>query len=323
MEKIWAEVETLLLTKGRTIAKINGNGNGPAIAFCAGVHGNEPAGVLAVNNVFRQIEREKIEVHGKLLAFIGNRNALHNKQRFVQEDLNRMWTPANVERLHSGALHKEQLHPELIEMREIDKLLVDFIDGLKDKERFFIDLHTTSAPSVPFAAIDDQPESFDFAMKLPIPFISNLDKFLQGTLLYYLDHMRFKAIVFEAGMHDDPRSILKHEALIWLVLGLSGAVNMNDIPNYNGCFTLLKGLSDHPHKVFHILHRHPVRNNELFEMLPGFINFQSITKNEPLAHDHGEVIKAPESGNIFMPLYQNKGADGFFIIERTDKQMSF
>ena len=140
---------------------------------------------------------------------------MYLKYRFTEEDLNRMWTPENIDKLHTGQLHDEELHPELIEMREIDLLLEDFINGLDDQDRYFIDLHTTSSPSVPFAAVDDQPESYDFAMKLPIPFISNLDEFLEGTLLHYLDHIDFKAIVFEAGMHDDPRSVLKHEALIF------------------------------------------------------------------------------------------------------------
>ena len=35
--------------------------------------------------------------------------------------------------------------------------------------------------------------------------------------------------------------------------------------------------------------------------------------------EDGQPVKAPASGNIFMPLYQNQGADGFFIVERTDE----
>ena len=54
-------------------------------------------------------------------------------------------------------------------------------------------------------------------------------------------------------------------------------------------------------------------------LLAGFINFQHIEEGKVLAIDHGEVVKAPVSGNIFMPLYQNQGADGFFIIERTEE----
>ena len=318
MEEIWEEIEQLLLLKGRVIANIQGNGNGPAIAFCAGVHGNEPSGVLALNNVFKYIDENQIAVDGKLIAFIGNRNALHHKTRFTQEDLNRMWYQENIDKLHHYGIPEEKLHPELVEMIEIDKLLEKFLDGVNGRERYFIDLHTTSSPSVPFAAIDNQRESFEFALKLPIPFVANLDDFLQGTLLYYLDHINFKAIVFEAGNHDDPESIMKHEALIWLSLGLSGAIKMESIPNYEGCFTLLQGLTDHPHKVFNILCRHHVTDNSKFSMLPGFINFQPVKKGQPIAEENGKIIKAAFDGNIFMPLYQNQGADGFFIIKRRE-----
>lgn len=53
-------------------------------------------------------------------------------------------------------------------------------------------------------------------------------------------------------------------------------------------------------------------------MLPGFINFQAVEKGMVLAIENGKEVIAPNSGNIFMPLYQNQSADGFFIIERSD-----
>ncbi|MEN8250413.1 MAG: succinylglutamate desuccinylase/aspartoacylase family protein [Bacteroidota bacterium] len=319
MNQVWEEIEQLLVHKDRVITEIEGNNPGPAIAFCAGLHGNEPSGVLALKEVFETIQKENIPVNGKLIAFIGNRNALHNKERYAEDDLNRMWTKENVDKLHNIGFDKHELNPEILEMIEIDDLLKKFICCLEGEDRFFIDLHTTSAPSVPFAAIDKQPLSYSLALKLPIPFVSNLDDFIKGTLMYYLDHIKFRALVFEAGMHDDPASIQKQEALIWLVLGLAGAIEKENIPNYEGCFTLLQGLSEHPHKVFNILYRHNVEDNSKFQMIPGFINFQLVEEGSALAIHNDKEVVAPYSGNIFMPLYQNQGGDGFFIIERTDK----
>ncbi len=316
MERVWQEIERLLIHKDRVITEVPGNGQGPAIAFCAGLHGNEPSGVLALKNVFDYIKQHEIPVKGRLLAFVGNRNALHQRTRYLSHDLNRMWTPQNIKKLHNGGFNQKELDPENLEMVAIDKLLQDFIGRLNGQERFFVDLHTTSSPSIPFAAIDNQPQSYRFALQLPIPFVANLDDFLKGTLMHYLDHINFKALVFEAGMHDDPASIQKHEALIWLVLGLSGAIDQQYIPNYHGCFTLLQGLSEHPHKVFKILYRHHVADNSKFHMLPGFVNFQPIEKGMTLAMENGRPVTAHFSGHIFMPLYQDKGTDGFFIIER-------
>jgi succinylglutamate desuccinylase len=319
MEKVWTDIEELLIHKNRVITELPGNGSGVAVAFCAGLHGNEPSGVLALKQVFDYINDKNVPVNGKLIAFIGNRNALHRKCRYCQQDLNRMWTIENIHKLHNSGFDKHELNPEAIEMIEIDELLQEFLDSLNGQDRFFVDLHTTSAPSIPFAAIDKLPQSYKFALQLPIPFVSNLDDFLKGTLMHYLDHIKFKAIVFEAGMHDDPASVQKHEAIIWLVLGMSGAIDEKYIPNYKGCFTLLQGLSEHPHKVFNILYRHNVEDNSKFEMLPGFINFQAVEKGMVLATENGQPVVAPNSGNIFMPLYQNQGADGFFIIERVDE----
>jgi succinylglutamate desuccinylase len=318
MEKVWDAIEELLIHKNRVITEVSGTASGQAIAFCAGLHGNEPSGVLALKKVFDYINEQNIPVIGKLIAFIGNRNALHQKSRYCEQDLNRMWTVENIDKLHNSGFKKHELNPEVIEMIEIDELLQGFLKNLNGEQRFFVDLHTTSSPSIPFAAIDQLPESYKFALQLPIPFVANLDEFIDGTLLHYLDHINFKAIVFEAGMHDDPASIQKHEAMIWLVLGMSGAIDKKYIPNYKGCFTLLSGISEHPHKVFKILYRHQIDDNNNFEMVPGFINFQAIEKGMVLATESDKPVIAPVSGNIFMPLYQNQGADGFFIIERVD-----
>ena len=316
MKEVWADIEELLVHKDRILTEVEGNGSDPAIAFCAGIHGNEPSGVIALKNIFNYIHENSIPVKGKLIAFIGNRNALHHKCRYCQQDLNRLWTKDNISRLHNGGFDDPELNPEILEMINIDGILQNFLNGINGQDKFFVDLHTTSSPSIPFAAIDKMPLSYNFALKLPIPFVSNLDEFLKGTLMHYLDHIKFKAIVFEAGMHDDPASVPKHEAIIWLVLGMSGAIDEKYIPNYHGCFTLLQGLTDHPHKVFNILYRHDVVNNKHFAMLPGFINFQEVEKGTPLAMENGQEVLAPYSGHIFMPLYQDQGADGFFIIER-------
>ena len=67
------------------------------------------------------------------------------------------------------------------------------------------------------------------------------------------------------------------------------------------------------------MYRHHVIDNTKFRMEPGYINFQHIEAGLVLATENGQPVKAPVSGNIFMPLYQNQGADGFFIIERTEE----
>mgnify|MGYP000026465552 CR=1 FL=1 len=64
-----------------------------------------------------------------------------------------------------------------------------------------------------------------------------------------------------------------------------------------------------------VVYRHPIEEEDEFEMKPGYSNFQKIENGELLAKDkHGE-IKSHKDGLILMPLYQKKGEDGFFIVE--------
>ena len=50
-------------------------------------------------------------------------------------------------------------------------------------------------------------------------------------------------------------------------------------------------------------------------MMPGFKNFQPIEKGQLLGHDARGEVRAPKNGCILMPLYQQQGDEGFFIIK--------
>jgi len=293
-----------------------GKENGPFVIFSGGIHGNEPSGVLALKNVFKELVQRNIMVNGSVLAFIGNRNALNKGQRYSTIDLNRLWTDENLKKLRTSGFADNELNPDVIEMISIDKLMQQFQNTASGKEHYFIDLHTTSAPSVPFAVVDRTDHCVEMALKFPLPVVVNLNEYIAGTMLNYLDNQGFHGLVFEAGQHDDPMSVTKHEAIVWLVLAETGAIPRESIPDYNAKFELLNGLSDDPHKMFEITHREGVREGEQFEMKPGFVNFQSIESGDFMGTKNGQNLHAPKDGRIFMPLYQSKGTDGYFIVER-------
>ena len=54
-------------------------------------------------------------------------------------------------------------------------------------------------------------------------------------------------------------------------------------------------------------------------MSPGFSNFSSIAKGQVIATSNNEQIKSRKASTIFMPLYQSKGSDGYFLVQRTPK----
>lgn len=311
------QVKKLLIERQRIVFSCCGDINGPFLIFSAGIHGNEPSGVIALHNVFEQIVARNLQLYGSVLAFVGNRNALNLGERYATVDLNRLWTDENIDLLHhKGGFLPHQLNPDVLEMIKIDELIKVFENMTTGKDHYVIDLHTTSAPSVPFAVVNNKAQSLEVALQFPLPVITNLNEFIEGTMLNYLDKHDFHGLVFEAGQHNDPFSIAKHEAIIWLSLLQTGAIQQADIPDYNAKFAMLNGLSDDPHKQFKIIYRQGLNPEDDFEMKRGFVNFQPVKKGEELGILNGKMLLSPHQGRIFMPLYQSRGTDAFFLVKR-------
>ena len=70
---------------------------------------------------------------------------------------------------------------------------------------------------------------------------------------------------------------------------------------------------------YKIDYKYTIKPFEKFKMLEGYKNFQEIEKKEILAHSNGKELFANSEGKIFMPLYQQKGDDGYFIISRISR----
>ncbi len=68
--------------------------------------------------------------------------------------------------------------------------------------------------------------------------------------------------------------------------------------------------------MFEISVQYTIKEHEAFTMNPGYLNFQLVGKNEVLAHNQSGRIRSPMRGRIFMPLYQDQGSDGYFIIRK-------
>jgi len=49
-------------------------------------------------------------------------------------------------------------------------------------------------------------------------------------------------------------------------------------------------------------------------MEPGYTNFQRVARGEALARDNDGLVRAGEDARLLMPLYQEQGEDGFFLV---------
>ena len=89
----------MLLGSERIIGTYASNEPGPLLIVIAGMHGNEPAGVLALDRVFSDLQKYRPPFKGKVMGIRGNISALMVQQRFVDTDLNRIWDEENIKQV--------------------------------------------------------------------------------------------------------------------------------------------------------------------------------------------------------------------------------
>jgi hypothetical protein len=131
-----------------------------------------------------------------------------------------------------------------------------------------------------------------------------------------VNELGFPSLAFEGGQHTDPESVRNHEAMIWLSLVNGGLMKRVEVPKYKKYYHQLFHATEGNKKVYEIRRRQGLEPTDEFKMNAGFENFQKLKKGQPLATLNGKVLKAHENAQIFMPLYQAKGDDGFFVIKK-------
>lgn len=297
----------------REMGRFGNHATGPTIIIFAGIHGNESSGIFASKYLLEQLNKIEPEFKGCLIALAGNEQALNCGKRYIVEDLNRIWHADVIHKIKDNGFELDNCEAELKEQillfETIERIFKEY-----NPPYYFIDLHTTSSDSVPFITINDTIRNRNFALKFPLPVILGIEEFLPGTMLSYINQLGPIAIGFEAGKHEMPSSIDNHISCLWLALEATGCMHRKDIPDFQQHFDRLKVQSTDSQKVFEIRFRHQRTETEDFKMDPGYENFHPVKKGQHLARNkHGELL-APESGRIFLPLYQNLGDDGFFII---------
>ena len=300
-----------LIDLERYICDIKGDSSQPLLVFICGIHGNEPMSVFAMQQVMEYISENKIKINGTVVGITGNVKALKLGERFIDYDLNRVWLSANVDSIANS----KSLENEKAEMREIWDILKTNLKTRSQNDCVIFDLHTTSSPSVPFITINDTISNRTIAKNYPLATVFGIEEFLEGPLLSYMNELGYNAIGFEGGQHDDPEALENHKAFIWLSLATQGLID-SSIKQVSLAKERLEKVSADPHKFFEITHRQEVKKGDHFEMYPGFTNFQTIEKDIKLAQRNKDLILSEWNARIFMPLYQKKGDDGFFIIRR-------
>jgi succinylglutamate desuccinylase len=297
----------------RQIGTYQGAEKETLIIAIAAIHGNEPAGVMALRELFQMLEKEPSEnpdfqFKGRLVGVIGNMQAF-------EKDLNREITSENITRLK--ATPQYNLDFEDLELLELIQCIENEIKNYQPKKIVLIDLHTTSASGGIFTIVNEDKASLDIAYQLHAPVVKGFIKGVGGTTLHYYTTKNLGiptiGMGFEAGQHDDVLSVRR--AIAWLIncFQAVGCINSDDVENKHS--EVLKKYSKKLPKAVQIIENHKITSDDNFKMQPGYKNFQAVKKEEILAYDKNGSIKSPLDCLILMPLYQAQGNDGFFLVE--------
>jgi len=305
--------EIMVETK-RIIGHIKGDLPGPTLIFFGGIHGNEQSGVTALQHIFKELGVGSFSSKGSAYGIRGNIPALLKGKRFVEKDLNRIWTHSRIKNINKKTV--DQLSVEDRELAAIYKLISAILENEKGPF-YFIDFHTTSSKTLPFITINDALINRRFAKLFPVPIILGIEEYLDGPLLSYINEKGYVSLGFESGQHTEEMSINNSIAFTWLTMAFSGFLDRADVKNFKAYYKQLQESAQNNSNFYEIVYRHHLIDIKDFKMMEGFRSFEKVIEGTPLAIEKDEFIKAENDTIIFMPLYQEQGEEGFFLIRKT------
>ena len=283
------------------------------IILIGAIHGNEVAGLKAIDNIYKEIEDHDLTIKGKIVGIAGNLQAIESNKRFIKQDLNRIWSIDKINSIIDK--DKSLLEYEDLELFEIHELLESLCKE-EFQQKILIDLHTTSADNGNFIVLPEKSMDYTLIRSLKLPMIMDLVQYIPGTLLDYMNHKDFISFAFEGGQIGSDQAVDLMTHGIWELMYQSGVIKpVHDFKELLHYEELIGSLHKPLPGQVTVLHRHKISEGDYFHMKPGYKNFHKIENGEILAKDKNGEIRSPFDGLIFMPLYQNIGNDGFFIVQ--------
>ena len=308
----------------RILGRYDGADNGPLFICIGAMHGNEPAGVKAIDLVLKMLEVEPIRnpgfvFHGRLLGLIGNRRAHETGVRFINRDLNRSFDSDDLVRIQNSPL--ENLNIEDLEFLELTDIISKEIEEYQPQRIVLLDLHTTSSHGGIFTICRDIERDIKIGAALHAPIVLGILSGLRGTTLHYFttDNIGVDTIpiTFESGQHEEGMAVNRAVAGIISCMKEIGCVKPEDVENHHEKILIEYGKK--LPRVTTLVRHHEISEGDGFEMALGYSNFQPIEFGEEVAKDKaGPIIVKEEGTRILMPLYQKQGDDGFFLVKETN-----
>ena len=302
----------------RELGRAGDAARGTTLVVIGGVHGNEPAGLIAGQRVLDRLAREHEEdLQGQVVLLAGNLAALNHADadiRYVDHDLNRLCTDDRFAESSSTTVEHQQMH-------ELFELLGSIHESCKlsNQRMIVLDLHTTSAPSKPVVAFEDSLPARKHAMRMPCPKYLGIEEEVQGLVIDAVTRrLGCVSYLIEGGQHEDPVSVDVHEAAIWIAMDTAGILPLSslDADPIGYLRSMSKGRGD---TVFDVRHREPIRDAD-FAILDGIESGTRVHADKTvIAMQGGVEVHSPIHGSVFLPNMQTHkriGDDGFFIVRQ-------
>jgi succinylglutamate desuccinylase len=105
--------------------------NGLDLLLSAGIHGNETAPIELLDRLLHDIARGDLKPRARVLFLFGNPEAIRRGERFVEQDVNRLF----------NGRHELSGGPEALRACELERLAASFF-SVPDRSRLHYDLHT-------------------------------------------------------------------------------------------------------------------------------------------------------------------------------------
>ncbi|AXP04805.1 MULTISPECIES: succinylglutamate desuccinylase [Pseudomonas] len=105
--------------------------NGLDLLLSAGIHGNETAPIELLDRLLHDIARGDLKPRARILFLFGNPEAIRRGERFVEQDVNRLF----------NGRHELSGGPEALRACELERLAASFFSR-PERSRLHYDLHT-------------------------------------------------------------------------------------------------------------------------------------------------------------------------------------
>lgn len=274
---------------------IDSGKEGPEVSIFAGVHGDEFPGVNALIKFVKECQQGKHKLLiGRLhLITIANEQAFEQKIGEIKHNLNRLF--------QAEYLNRKTEEYEIKRAQELSIIL--------KKVNYHLDLHTTSAQSVPFAFVEEK--VLELASKLKIPFVvegwSRMDEVVQGDIEIFVNKSGGQGITFEAGSYLENQEQAEQYSY-QMILNYLSVLRLLDKSYF-------KNLSLES-KILSLQSNYVVKTDDFKYLIPEVASFKFFEKGTAIAQDGEKIITFAEDAWLIMPTKQEKikvGEEAYFV----------